>query len=154
MQTLVWLLIRYCPREEEIMAALLPYVKKHLLLVYSENEGLDERGGTGESKGGETNPFGMEDTNENKEVVLPEIDLDFLLRECHRQAKRIERNKAISMLNILLGRDEEAIKAALKIDMIYAKEVCKLLCGQGYCENTLIGAKIGNVFTFCRYMYM
>jgi hypothetical protein len=44
---------------------------------------------------------------------------------------------------ICIHRGEEAIKSALKIDIIYAKEVCKLLCGQGYYENALIGAKTG-----------
>lgn len=76
-------------------------------------------------------------------MLLPGIDLDFLLRECHRQAKRIERNKSICMLNILLGRDEEAVISALKIDILYAKEVCKLVCGQGYHERALIGARTG-----------
>jgi hypothetical protein len=108
---------------------------------------LDERGGTGESKGGETNPFGLEDSKENKGTVLPGIDLDFLLRECHRKAKKIQRNKAISMIHILLGREEEAINSALKIDIMYAKELCKLVCGQGYCENVLIQTHIGiNVY--------
>lgn len=42
----------------------------------------------------------------------------------------LSRNGTISLLCILLGREEEAVIEALKVSIAFSKEVCHLLCNQ------------------------
>ena len=42
----------------------------------------------------------------------------------------LSRNGTISLLCILLGREEEAVSDALKVSITFSKEICHLLCNQ------------------------
>jgi hypothetical protein len=47
-----------------------------------------------------------------------------------RKSRHVTRHGTISMLNMLLGREEEAVHAALEVSINFSKEICKLLCSQ------------------------
>ena len=47
-----------------------------------------------------------------------------------RKSRDVIRNGTVSLLNVLLGREEEAVHAALEVGIVYSKEICKLLCAQ------------------------
>lgn len=53
----------------------------------------------------------------------------------------------MSLLNVLLGREEEAVHAAIEVGIVYSKEICKLLCSQSGVKRFFyfIKCRVGNV---------
>ena len=76
LQTLLWLLIRCEDGEKELVKILQPYCEKAMARGSPEDERERER----ERESATT----LHSLSRSKPLSTPDVDLDFLLRECHR----------------------------------------------------------------------